>query len=83
MIDTGVRDIVIDLAECSYIDSSGLGSLIYCQSSMRKAGGTLKLARVHGQVLTVMTLTKLADYFTLVDTAPLPEGALDIDIDGE
>ena len=44
LIEAGARDLVIDLAGCGYIDSAGLGALIYCQSDLRKAGGALKLS---------------------------------------
>ena len=41
MIDSGTRKLVIDLARLDYIDSSGLGMLIFCGGHMERSGGRM------------------------------------------
>jgi anti-sigma B factor antagonist len=51
--------IVVDLADTSFIDSSGLGALIAALKQARQAGGDLRIAGPSEQVLTVLSLTNL------------------------
>lgn len=64
LVATAVRDqarshVVIDLADTSFIDSSGLGSLIGGLKTARTAGGDLRIAGATTQVQTVLELTNL------------------------
>ena len=55
----GHARIVVDLAEISFIDSSGLGALIAGLKATRAAGGDLRIARPGSQVEAVLRLTNL------------------------
>ncbi|GAA2117831.1 STAS domain-containing protein [Nocardioides bigeumensis] len=55
----GVRRIVVDLSETSFVDSSGLGALVGGLKSARQAGGDLRIAAAPEQVRTVLALTNL------------------------
>jgi anti-sigma B factor antagonist len=55
----GATRIVVDLADVTFIDSSGLGALISGLKATRQAGGDLRLAEVPEQVMTVLRLTNL------------------------
>jgi len=44
LIDGGSRKLVIDLARLDYIDSSGLGMLIFCSGRMEQTGGHMRVA---------------------------------------
>jgi len=63
------RQIVLNLADIQYVDSSGLGTLVELYSSARKAGGEIKLARLTGRVKYVLHITKLGSIFELYDSA--------------
>jgi len=63
------RQIVLNLADVSYIDSSGLGTLVGLYSSARNAGGEIKLAALTGRVKDVLQITKLGSIFEFYDTA--------------
>lgn len=38
-----VRDLVLDLADLTFIDSSGMGTLVSCHRAVAVRGGTLRL----------------------------------------
>src|ERR1700683_2891706 len=50
MIDGGTRKLVIDLSHLDYIDSSGLGMLIFCGGRMEQSGGRMRIAGAGGTV---------------------------------
>lgn len=68
LIDKKVKTLIINLENVEYIDSSGIGALIYIFSTAKKKNCRLKIANVHGSVAKVITLTKLMNYFPIVDT---------------
>jgi len=59
IITGGTSRIVVDLAETTFLDSSGLGALIGGLKSARQAGGDLRIARPTPEVMTVFTLTNM------------------------
>ena len=59
------RDLVLDLAELAFIDSSGLAALVAAYKASVEAGGNLKLARVPPQVAQVFSLTRLDRVFDI------------------
>jgi anti-sigma B factor antagonist len=56
LIDGGTRKLVIDLARLEYIDSSGLGMLIYLGGRMEQSGGRMRVAGAGGSVLRVFEI---------------------------
>lgn len=61
----GVERLVIDFAEVSYIDSSGVGALLYLYSLARGGSLELRYVNVTGPVAHVIELTKLQHYFPI------------------
>lgn len=59
LIGGGTNRIVVDMAETTFLDSSGLGALIGGLKSARQAGGDLRVARPTDSVLNVFRLTNL------------------------
>lgn len=59
MVSEGYYQMVVDLAEIIFIDSSGLTALISGLKAARLAGGNLHLSRPGDEVLTILELTKL------------------------
>ena len=47
VVAAGEKKVVLDMAETSYITSSGLGAILEAAKELRKKGGDLCLARVH------------------------------------
>jgi len=56
---------ILNLKEIDYIDSTGLGTLVICFTSLQKAGGTLKLLHLSRRNIQLLILTKLTTVFEL------------------
>jgi len=63
------RQIVLNLTEVSYLDSTGLGTLVGLYTSVRSAGGEIKLAGLTGRVKDLLQITKLVSIFEFYNTA--------------
>jgi len=57
------KNVVLQLAEVSYIDSGGLGALVRLLGVLRAARGDLKLCQVSPFVVQVLTATNLLGVF--------------------
>ncbi|HSP66657.1 MAG TPA: STAS domain-containing protein [Bryobacteraceae bacterium] len=55
--------VVIDLSSVEYIDSTGLGILVICFTSLKKQGGALKLVNPNKRNVELLLLTKLHTVF--------------------
>jgi anti-sigma B factor antagonist len=62
-IAAGNLKLILDLASVDYIDSTGLGSMVICYTSMKKAGGILKLVNLNKRNIELLVLTKLHSIF--------------------
>ena len=65
LMAAGKNRIVGNLQQVDYIDSTGLGTLVICFTSLQKAGGSLKLTNLNRRNLELMLLTKLSTVFEL------------------
>jgi len=57
------KNILLNLAEVSYIDSSGLGQLIGSYATVTGRGGQMKLLNLQKRVKDLMQITKLLTVF--------------------
>jgi anti-sigma B factor antagonist len=62
------KNIVLNLANVTYIDSAGLGTLVATFHSARSQGGTLKLANLGSKFREVLQVTKLLTVFEVFDS---------------
>ena len=62
------KHILLNLAEVSYIDSSGLGQLIGSYATVTDRGGQMKLVSLQKKVVDLMQITKLLTVFETYDT---------------
>ena len=67
LISKGQKNILLNLGDISYIDSSGLGELISAYASVRKQGGELKLLHLTKKVQDLLQITKLYTVFQVMD----------------
>jgi anti-sigma B factor antagonist len=61
------KKIILNLAEVDYIDSSGVGELVGCFTTVRNADGELKLLHLSKKVHDVLHVTKLYTVFDIRD----------------
>jgi anti-sigma B factor antagonist len=59
---------VVDLKECSWIDSKGLGELVRALVAVMRQGGGLKLAAMSDRLRTIFEVTNLAQVFEVFKT---------------
>jgi anti-sigma B factor antagonist len=69
LIDAGMangqRDFALDLHDVTSMDSSGLGALVTCLSTVRQQGGSLTLIQIPRQVQELIEMRQLTNFFNL------------------
>ncbi len=63
LIETKKTKVVIDLHDVKFMNSSGLGMLIGSLTTIRNAGGDLKIARASEKIESLLIVTKLITVF--------------------
>jgi anti-sigma B factor antagonist len=63
LLASGKKKIVLNLAQVTYIDSAGLGTLVATFHSARSQGAMLKLANLGAKFKEVLQVTKLMTVF--------------------
>jgi anti-sigma B factor antagonist len=67
LLSKGQKQILLNLGDVHYIDSSGLGTLVSAFTSVRKQGGELKLVNLTNKVRDLMQITKLYTVFDITN----------------
>jgi anti-sigma B factor antagonist len=67
LVAQGNKKIILNLAKVDYIDSSGVGELVGSFTTVRNAGGELKLLNLTQKVHDVLNVTKLYTVFDIKD----------------
>ena len=68
MLEKKIERFIINLENVDYIDSSGIGALIYICSTIKKLRYRLVITNIHGSVKKVIELTKLMGYFPIANS---------------
>jgi len=68
IVAEGTPKIVCDLGRISYMNSTGLGSLVAAHMSCRNREGTLRLANISKRIRSIFLITKLAFVFETFDS---------------
>ena len=69
LISDGFKKVVVDIKGVKWMNSSGLGVLMACMSSLQQAGGTLKLSSVTEKVQSILMITKLIEIFDTYESS--------------
>ncbi len=64
------RHFVFDLAKMEYLDSTGLGAIVFCLKSCNEFKGTLKLASLVDKTRMIFEITKAYRIFDIYDSVP-------------
>ena len=59
------NQIILNLKDVDYIDSTGLGTMVICYTTLQKSGGGLKLVHLNRRNIELMLLTKLSTVFQI------------------
>ncbi len=55
--------LILNLEKTTFIDSTGLGAMVICHTTITKAGGALKLLHLNKRNIELLVLTKLHTVF--------------------
>ena len=75
LLSKGQKNILLNLGDISYIDSSGIGELVSAFTSVRNQGGELKLLHLTKKVHDLLQITKLYTVFDVKDDEAAAIGA--------
>lgn len=67
LVAKGSKKILLNLADVTYIDSSGIGELVSGFTSVANAGGSLRLLNLTKRVKDLLQITKLYTVFEVYD----------------
>lgn len=67
-IESGKKRIVVDLADCEFIDSTFLGALVVSLKKITALGGDLKLVGFQPNVRSMFELTRMYRVFESFET---------------
>ena len=60
LLATGTSQLVIDLNEVEFLDSSGLGAMLSARKLTTEAGGGLRIARPNSELQLMLEMTALS-----------------------
>jgi len=67
LLERGRRQVIVNLGEVSWVNSTGVGILITGYTTLRKNNGDLKLLNVSNKIRSVLYVTKLNLIFECFD----------------
>ncbi|MDR2561122.1 MAG: STAS domain-containing protein [Holophagales bacterium] len=67
-LEKGSRKILIDFTKVSYLDSSGIGELVGCFTSIKNRSGELRICGLNSKIFGLMKMTSLHSVFEVRDT---------------
>ena len=68
LVAEGKKQIVLNMENITYIDSTGLGTLVAAHVSAKTQGASLKLCNLGGKFQELLQLTKLVTVFEVCNT---------------
>ncbi len=68
LVFQGEKQIILNLGNLSYVDSSGLGEMVACHGTAVKSGGAVKLANTGKRLQDLLIMTKLLTVFDSHDS---------------
>jgi len=66
-VAAGDSKFIVNLADVSYVDSSGLGELVSSYTTVRNKGGDVKLLKLTAKIKDLLQMTKLLTVFDVYD----------------
>lgn len=67
LLDAGEIRLILDLGQITFIDSTGIGSLIRVSTAASRKRGTIKLLHLTKHIHDVLQITRLSSVFGIFD----------------
>ena len=67
LLAQGTKNILLNMADVSYVDSAGLCELVGAYTTATNQGGSVKLLNMQGKMKDLMQITKLHTIFSAFD----------------
>lgn len=64
---SGKTNILVNLKEVTHIDSSGIGELVACFTTVKRRGGSMKLVNLPPKINDILQVTQLITVFDVYD----------------
>jgi anti-sigma B factor antagonist len=71
VVGNGRKAVVLNLSQVNFMDSSGLGVVLYCKRACESAGGSFSLCGLKGYVSNLVRLTNLDKAVPIYDSEDL------------
>lgn len=65
LTEAGTRRVILNLQDVDYVDSTGLGAMVMSYTTLRKAGGFMKLENLNRRNIELLVVTKLTTIFEI------------------
>lgn len=67
IINSGEKHLIINMADVTYMDSSGFGTLLSAVKRIRPQGGTVNLVKCNSAIDRILRITRLNTVFATYD----------------
>ena len=67
LLESGKNNILVEMKEVTAIDSSGIGELVGCYTTVTNKGGKLRLLHLPPKIQDVLTVTQLITVFDVYE----------------
>ena len=67
IIAAGRRNLILNMAQVDYVDSTGLGAMVMCYTTLSRDGGKVKLLNLTRRSIELLVMTKLTTIFEVFD----------------
>lgn len=67
-LEAGARKLILNFEKVTYLDSSGVGELVGCYTSVKNKGGDLRICGLNQRIFGLIKMTSLHSVFEVLDT---------------
>jgi anti-sigma B factor antagonist len=67
ILQEGIKKVILNLGQVSYIDSSGIGELVKTHTNIMETGGQLRLINLKDKIWNPLIITNLMTVFKTYD----------------
>lgn len=68
LVTSKPRRVILDLTDVTYVDSSGMGTIVEFRRKLQPSGGVLVLSGLQERVRSVLEITRLDHFFRITNT---------------